>query len=220
MNARIIFIESNTSGTGRLFARAAREQGLRPILITDDPSRYKYVAEDAIDILLRETQNEEAVLEECRRVAASEHLVGVTTSSEYYVEIAARVASKLGLQGPRPEAVRACRDKQKQRVLLRAAGCGIPRFSKATSVKEAVTASVGIGFPVVVKPVSGSGSVGVKLCANSDEVARHAEALLRQRMNERGIALSCRILVESVAEGPEYSVEAFSNSIGMLRSVS
>jgi len=55
--------------------------------------------------------------------------------------------------------------------------------------------------------------VGVKLCANSDEVARHAKDLLRQRRNERGVALSRRILVESVAEGPEYLVEAFSNSI-------
>ena len=42
----LALIESNTSGTGRLFARAAAAQGFRPILLSEDPSRYTYAADD------------------------------------------------------------------------------------------------------------------------------------------------------------------------------
>src|SRR5687767_8206326 len=45
-----IFIESNTSGTGRLFARAARELGCRPAILTTFPDRYPYLAEDAVEV--------------------------------------------------------------------------------------------------------------------------------------------------------------------------
>ena len=209
----LTFIESNTSGTGRLFARAAREQGFRPILITNDPSRYKYAAEEEIDIILKDTQNEKALLEECRRLAFTSGLAGITTSSEYYAETTAKTASRLGLPGPRSSAVRACRDKYKQRVLLHRAGCCVPAFSKASSIKGALTAAQEMGLPVILKPVNGSGSVGVRLCANFHEVASHAQALLRQRTNERGLAVPHKVLIESVAHGSEYSVEAFSNNI-------
>jgi biotin carboxylase len=74
-------------------------------------------------------------------------------------------------------------------------------------VRGAVAAAQSLGFPVVVKPVSGSGSVGVRLCANTDEVACHAEILLGRKRNERGLPVLRRVLIELLAEGPEYSVE-------------
>lgn len=212
-NPCLAFVESNTSGTGRLFALATREQGFRPVLITDNPSRYNYAAEDGIDVILKDTQDEKALLEECRRLASTDGLAGVATSSEYYVEMTARIALRLGLPGPRLKAVRACRDKHSQRGLLRAAGCGVPEFRSATSVKGALAAAQRMGLPVIVKPVSGSGSVGVRMCISLDEVASQAKALLDQRENERGQALPQKVLVESIAQGPEYSVEAFSNKV-------
>ncbi|HEU4456584.1 MAG TPA: hypothetical protein VFR81_26185, partial [Longimicrobium sp.] len=42
----LLFIESNTSGTGRLFVQAAREIGYRPVLVTARPAKYAYLAED------------------------------------------------------------------------------------------------------------------------------------------------------------------------------
>lgn len=212
-NPYLAFVESNTSGTGRLFARAARDQKLRPVLITDNPSRYDYAAEDGIEVILKNTQDEDALLEECRRLARTGGLAAVATSSEYYAEMTARIACRLGLQGPPLKAVRACRDKHRQRDILRAARCAVPAFSSATSVKSALAAARCVGLPAIVKPVSGSGSVGVRMCTTLDEVASHAKALLDQRRNERGQTLPHKILVESIAQGPEYSVEALSNRV-------
>ncbi len=213
MNPWLVFIESNTSGTGRLFARAAREKGLRPILLTADSSRYPYVAEDEIAVLRVDTQDEEALLQACVSLGATASIAGVMTSSEYFIATAASLASKLGLPGPPPDAIRGCRDKSIQRSRLQAAGCGVPRFYCGSSVEECVAAANAIGFPVVVKPVDGSGSVGVKLCADAEQVASQAALLLAQQTNERGLPVRRSVLVESRIVGPEYSVETFCRSI-------
>lgn len=209
----LAFVESNTSGTGRLFARAAARQGFRPILLGADPSRYPYVEEDAITALRVDTQDQQALLDTCRRLADEPGLAGVTSSSEYFIATAAAIARQLGLPGPRPEAILTCRDKHMQRLRLQKARVGVPAFRPAESAAKAVAAAERLGYPVVVKPINGSGSVGVKLCADAGELRAHAEALLGQRQNERGLPVPRRILVEELAVGPEYSVEVFGDHV-------
>lgn len=213
MTRWLLFIESNTSGTGRLFAQVAREQGLRPLLFTDNRTCYQYALDDEIDVREIDTQDEKSLLAECRRLANVDGLAGITSSSEYFVVTAASLAQQLNLPGPCPTALRRCRDKGEQRIRLLDSDVGVPAFQVASTVNSAVQSAQEIGFPVVVKPVSGSGSVGVKLCANSDEVESHAAALLSQRHNERGMPVPQRILVEELANGPEYSVETFGRTI-------
>lgn len=209
MNEWLAFVESNTSGTGRLFARAASQHGFRPILLSDNPARYGYASQDGLDTLQVNTRTQTALLDACRRLAPANGLAGVTSSSEYFVSIAASIARRLRLPGPSPVAIGSCRNKYKQRRLLEKAGVPMPAFRRATSIKNAMGAAQNLGLPVIVKAVSGSGSVGVKLCLSLDEVKVHAAALLSRRHDERGAPVARRILVESVASGPEYSVETF-----------
>lgn len=214
----LAFIESNTSGTGRLFARAAAAAGLRPVLLLADPSRYPYAAEDALEVIRVNTQDEGALLDACRRLREGPGLAGVTSSSEYFVAAAARLASGFGLPAPSHEAVAACRDKHAQRRRLKAAGVGCPGFRLASTVDEAAAAACELGLPAVVKPVYGSGSVGVRLCEDAAAVAAHAAALLSQRENERGQPVPRRVLVEELASGPEFSVETFdAGVVGVTR---
>lgn len=205
----LVLIESNTSGTGRLFARAANQQGVRPILLTEDPSRYSYAEQDNLEVLRINTRDEAALLDACERLNSGAGVAGITSSSEYFILMAATLARKLGLPGAPPEVIATCRDKHAQRTCLREAGIGIPAFRSASSMSQAVQAAEELGFPVVVKPVGGTGSIGVRLCADGDEVALHADALLKQERNERGMAIPRRILVEELVAGAEYSVETF-----------
>lgn len=218
MTSWLALIESNTSGTGRLFARAAREQGYQPVLLTADPARYTYVAEESLDFVIVDSENRNAIADECRRLESDSGLAGVTSSSEYFIETAAIVARELNLPGPNPVAVRLCRDKYRQRKVLHKAGVGGPKFGSAATRPEAIRIATSIGFPVVIKTVGGSGSVGVRLCANESEVVFHASQLLQIRQNERGQRVPRRILVESLLDGPEFSVELFSgNVVGITR---
>src|SRR5262245_49942824 len=108
----LVLVESNTTGTGRLFCSAARAIGLRPVLFARDPDRYPYVAADRIDSRVLDTRDPAAILAGCAELAGS--VAGVTSSSEYSIAIAAEVARVLGRPHPDPDAVRACRDKGAQ----------------------------------------------------------------------------------------------------------
>ncbi|GAA3348503.1 hypothetical protein GCM10020358_67200 [Amorphoplanes nipponensis] len=74
-----------------------------------------------------------------------------------------------------------------------------------------MAAAADLGPPVVVKPVTGSGSAGVRLCADAGEVAEWAARLLGGDGGPTG-----PILVETAVRGPEFSVETFD---GVVRAV-
>ncbi|MGN6107963.1 MAG: ATP-grasp domain-containing protein, partial [Kofleriaceae bacterium] len=213
MRPALIFVESNSTGTGRLMARAAAQLGFRPLVLASAPERYAYLEQDRLAARTVDTQDEEQVLAACRALAADGGVAGVTSSSEYFVGMAAAVAERLGLPAPSAAAIRACTDKATQRRLLTEGRVPVPAWRSAVSVSEAVAAAGELGWPVVLKPVAGSGSIGVKLCRDPREVAEHAALLVTRTTNERGIAVPPVLLVESLVEGPEYSVEVFSSRI-------
>jgi biotin carboxylase len=208
----LLLVESNTTGTGRQFAQCARDLGVEPVLVTADASRYPYVALDGLRTERADTSDEAAV----RAVAWRTGAAGVTSSSEYYIAGAAAIARALGLPGPAPEAIRQCRDKSVQRRRLCEAGEPSPRFAVVRDAEAAVHEARQIGFPVVVKPVQGSGSVGVLRCADAAETARHVAALSAAATNERGQAVSSDVLVEEYLPGPEYSVEVYDGAVVMI----
>jgi biotin carboxylase len=212
----LLFIESNTSGTGRLFVRGAREIGCHPVLITARPDKYAYLSDDDAPEVVIVSRAEEAEIDAAiaRRFHDGADIAGITSSSEYFIAMAAALAARRNLPGPDAECVRTSRDKSHQREVLAAGGVHVPQFRVVTSVAEAIAAAREIGVPVVVKPVSGSGSVGVRACASAAEAGRHAASLLS--LADRADAP--RVLVESLIEGPEYSVEVFSGrAIGITR---
>jgi biotin carboxylase len=189
-----LLLESNTTGTGRDFAVAARRHGLVPVLLARDPDHYPYAAELGLDTRVIDTTDPAAVEAVARRLRPA----GITTSSEYFVETAARVAGRLGLPGPDPAAVARCRDKAAQRRHASAAGLPTPDFAECRTADGVRAAAARIGGPVVVKPVRGSGSVGVRRCADPEDAAGWAARLL---------AGTDRVLVERALDGPEFSVE-------------
>jgi S-sulfo-L-cysteine synthase (3-phospho-L-serine-dependent) len=210
------FLESNTSGTGALFVQAAAALGLRPVLLASDPAYYPYVERDGVDAVRLDTQDREALLAACSRLRDGEGLAGIWSSSEYFIPAAASLARELGLPGPDPDAVASCRDKGVQRARLAAAGVGQPRFRIVRSAAEAVSAvsaAEALGLPVVVKPVLGTGSLGVRQCADAREVEAAAAEILARRVNERGMSLPERLLVEELAVGPEVSIETFDREV-------
>jgi biotin carboxylase len=125
--------------------------------------------------------------------------------------MAAELAARHGLPHPDPAAVRACRDKESQRRRLRAAGLPGPAFQIATTPADAVPAAAGIGLPVVVKPVAGSGSIGIRLCESVAAVRAAAAAVLD--VADLALPPQRAVLVEEYLRGPEFSVETFDDRV-------
>jgi biotin carboxylase len=206
-----VLVESNTTGSGRLFCAAARELGLRPVVLARDPQRYPYLAEDGIEHRVLDTGSADTVLAACAELAGP--VAGVTSSSEYFVATASEAARALGLPHPDPAAVRACRDKASQRSILHAAGVGCPDFAVARTSAQAVTAAGRIGFPVVLKPGAGSGSVGVRLCGDAEQVRAAAERVLESDPAALGLPPQSAVLIEQYLDGPEFSVETLDDRV-------
>jgi len=208
-----VLVESNTTGTGRLFAERACDLGLVPHLLSVDATRYGYPAELGLPSHGCDTGSPAAVLEACRRLVGAQRVVGVTTSSEYFVDVAARVARSLGLPGEDPDVLTAARSKSVQRERFAAHGVDSPVHRTVMSAADAVAAALAIGLPVVVKPISGSGSLGVRRCDTREEVAGQARLLLGATADERARPAPTGVLVESYLAGPEYSVEVLAGKV-------
>ena len=114
---------------------------------------------------------------------------------EEYVELAARITRRFGLNGNSEETALAAR------------GLKVPAFIKVASYEEFLSAVREIGFPCVVKPLDGMASEGVlKL-----EGERDFKALYESMMEDcRRIAKTCfsELLVEEYVSGQEISWEA------------
>ncbi len=205
----LVLVESNTTGSGRLFCSCARQLGLRPVLLARDPARYPYLAADGIEHRVTDTGSAAALLAACRDLDGP--IAGVTSSSEYFIAAAAEAARVLRRPHPSPEAVRACRDKHAQRVRLSAAGVRCPAFAAARTPGEAAAAAARIGFPVVVKPVSGTGSIAVRRCQTQAQVrAAVAEAFAAP---DPALPPQDAVLVEEYLAGAEYSAELIDDQV-------
>ncbi|SFS90594.1 pyridoxal-phosphate dependent enzyme [Saccharopolyspora flava] len=201
----LVFVESNTTGTGMIALRTATRLGFAPVLVTADPSRYSGVEDTGCEVLTCDTEDDAAVL----AALGSRPVGGVTTTSDFYLEHAARLAEALGVPGKSSEAAAACRNKELTRTALRDAGVPQPAFAVAEDAEGVAAAVAEVGLPCVVKPLDGSGSQNVLWCADEATALAHAARVLAITENVRGQRSPGRVLVEECADGPEFSVEMF-----------
>ena len=120
-------------------------------------------------------------------------------------------AEHLGLAHNAPEAAALTRDKSAMRRRLEQAGVPQPAFALVDGGADAAAAAADIGFPVVLKPLTLSGSRGV-IRADTPEAAAAAAARIRQMLHLADGEPSAPLLVERFVPGVEVAVE------GLLRS--
>lgn len=207
----IIFVESNTSGTGEEFINISMKLGYESILLTNNEKRYSFI--DKVKVVKLNSNDKEEVYKFCKNIYEQGNLRGVATSSEYYIDTVAYVANKLKLPSGNYENIKLCRSKHYQREKLRKDGISVPKFYAICSEDEIDEKLVDINLPLIVKPVSGSGSVGVKYCENFKDLKEQAKELLSKEKNERGMTIPKKILVEEFIKGDEFSVECFNGSV-------
>ncbi|MGW0810972.1 ATP-grasp domain-containing protein [Nonomuraea sp. NPDC002799] len=207
MRRCLAFIEANTTGTGMMALRTARDLGLEPLFFTGRPERYRGLAGSGAEVVRCDTNDPAELRAAVTRWAG--RLCGVTTTSDFYVAAAAELAAALGLPGNPPEVVRLCRDKGRMRRELAGAGVRQPRFEVVTEPGQIPAALARVGLPCVAKPVDGSGSEHVRLCESEEETLDHAGRVLAVRTNVRGQPSAGAVLLEEYLRGPEFSVETF-----------
>lgn len=121
----------------------------------------------------------------------------VTAATDKPLVMMARIAEKYHFPFYSVETAQWSTDKfqMKQRFLESGVPCAKGRLVKSVEETDEMV------FPVIVKPRDNSGSRGVKLCRNREELAASmSEAFEVSKLDT--------VLVEEFIEGPEYSIES------------
>jgi carnosine synthase len=150
----------------------------------------------------------------------------ITTFIELSVPLVARLCEALGLPGFRPQAVDAARDKHRTRACLAASGLPTPRNVLIRDGRELEAAGVKVGFPAVLKPVSGAASLGVRKVESPEQLRQcyneviselsslvvSSGALIKKDENSTGGVdasniIDLALLLEQYLDGPEVDVD-------------
>lgn len=211
MSRRALVLVEGHRGNGPLYVQAARRLGLHPVTLSADPAQYEYLAEDRNEAVRVDTEDLDALIRECSRLSATCEIAGITGfagNDESISVTVGKLCQYFDLPGPNPASIERCCDKFAQRQVLAAAGIPIPAYRLAANAAEVECFAAEIGLPVVLKPAIGSGSIGVRLCRNADELAEHTTYLLSGKHEWRSLP---RILVEEFAQGPFFSAHTMEN---------
>ncbi|MER9560383.1 acetyl-CoA carboxylase biotin carboxylase subunit family protein [Mesorhizobium sp. M0323] len=210
MATRALILLEGTRNNGPLYVQGAQHLGLHSITLSADPTQYDYLAAETAAAIRVDTDNLDALIQECSRLRATYDIAGITSAEESVYAMVGKLCRHFDLPGPNPASIERCCDKFAQRQVLAQAGVPMPTYRLAADAMEAESAATEIGLPVVLKPAVGHGSSGVRLCRNLDEVAEHTTYLLGGKHIWRS---SPRILVEEFAQGPHYIVHIMGNEV-------
>lgn len=189
---------ANRGEIARRILRTARRLGVRTIAVHSEvDTGLPYVAEADEAVALdspRDFLSPDAILAAARETGASAVHPGYGFLSEN-PEFARRcTAAGLVWVGPSPEAMELLADKAAARAHMASAGVPVlPGSSGLTSVAEAVAAASELGFPLMVKAVSGGGGIGMGVASDAESLERAVRTALSRGGSAFGDA---RILLE------------------------
>ena len=196
MNTVTIVIETLTTGTG--FNIFYQNMGQLFYLFTKKPGKYLEVRNkqipDNVTVVEVDTTNEKTVYTKIKDLGLKPS--AIFSLSDGFVEIACRVACNFGCVANDPELIALCRNKQASRDRLQKMGVKTPEHyllpAKLTDTYK--------NYPYIVKPNSGTGSMGVLIAHDFAEL-KQCHACLKPQHSE--------ILIEEFLLGPLISNEVF-----------
>jgi biotin carboxylase len=121
----------------------------------------------------------------------------VISNWEPLVILAARLRERWGMPGMSVDTVRGFRDKKLMKDRVEAAGLRVPRSRRVRTERESRAAAEEIGYPLVMKPISGAGSADTHRVNDAKEL-EHVLPLMRSVAEA-----SC----EEYVEGEEYTFD-------------
>jgi biotin carboxylase len=214
--SRFVFVESNTTGTGQIAVERLLATQHHVTFLTRAPAKYAFLSsgDPRLDVHEIDTNDHDAVVCAIRHLQAQHPVDALLTFSDFYVVVVAEAAVRLGLRYLSPEPARLCREKPRTRSALKKAGLLTPEFWLLSSESDARALAQIVSYPCVVKPPSDSSSHGVRLVQSADELIAHYRVLASWKENVRGQRLNGDVLVESLLDGPEFSVETMTLAPG------
>lgn len=207
----IVFVDAFGTGNGLAIVARALDLGLHAVLLTERAGRFAgdrdhtilsdpsapLIVVDGVD-----TCSPHAIASALRRFAGAR--TGIVAQADRSALATAEACAITGHRFESPAAIMACTDKSVLRRELGVAGVSSVPWAAADDAGQLATAYRTLGAEagggVVVKPATGTASLGVRLCWTWADVHAAAQGLL-----EHGR----RVLIERYVAGPLVSIEVF-----------
>ncbi|MFN8570552.1 MAG: ATP-grasp domain-containing protein [Gemmatimonadaceae bacterium] len=196
----VIMLAPGYPGEMPYFCRGLALQGAKVYGVSDVP-------EDQLPRMTREHmagylkvpnfQDEDGVVRMVVAGVGSNTVDRVVCMWEPGVVLAAKLREALGVPGMRVEQAQTFRNKDIMKQKVTAAGLRTARHASATSIVQVREAAKDIGFPVIVKPIAGAGSMDTFRAGSAEEL----EASLSR------VKTYDEVNVEEFIEGDEYTYD-------------
>ena len=158
----VVFLAPAYPGEMPLFTRGLAEAGARVIGVGDQPiGALPETAKRALSDYVQITSwaDEDAVVSTVLAAVRGRNVDLVETLWEPTVLVAARLREAIGAPGLTVEQTVPFRDKGRMKEVVDAAGIRTPRSARATTVAGCREAIEQIGYPAIIKPIAGAGSL-------------------------------------------------------------
>ncbi|MBW4083896.1 ATP-grasp domain-containing protein [Paenibacillus sp. S150] len=198
----------------KMHFQQAKVYGAALYLMMENPT---WELEYVDHVVCANVRNIEEAVQNARALSQKVAIDGVVTFVEHAVPTAAAVAEALGLPFISQEAAYKSRNKYEMRQQYEAFGIKCPQYALVDSVDEARAFTEQAGYPVVVKPIIGGGSLAVLKINNEKELRAHFERMklsVWETFKEDAVyprawsACGGKMLIEEYIKGIEISVES------------
>jgi biotin carboxylase len=196
----VAFISPAYPPEQRDFSRGLAQVGARVVGIGDGPQGgLPPGVQQALSAYLQVPNlfDEQRAAERIAQALAPHGIDRVESNWEPTVLLAARVRELLGVPGMSRDTVLGFRDKETMKQRLRAAGVRVPHSRRVRTTEEALAAGEEVGYPLIIKPISGAGSADTFRCESQGEL----EAALRRTEHVAEAS------VEEFVDGDEYTFD-------------
>ncbi|MCC7539449.1 MAG: ATP-grasp domain-containing protein [Deltaproteobacteria bacterium] len=197
---RVVFLSPRYPQEMRQFTRGLAEVGAEVLGVGDgspEPELRRYLSGY---LEVPSIMDEDDVIARVQGWLRGRSIDRVLANWEPLVVLAARMRERFGVPGMSVDAVRGFRDKQLMKERVAAAGLRVPRAERVRSVKDVWRAVEAIGFPAIVKPISGAGSADTYKVESTRDMERVLPHL------RHVVEASC----EEFIEGEEYTYDTAS----------
>ena len=199
----VIMIAPGYPGEMPYFCRGLAAHGAKVYGLSDVPERdLPALTRENLSGYLQVSNfiDEEAVVRQVVEAVGRNSIERVVCLWEPGVLLAAKLRETLGIPGQGIEQAITFRNKDVMKQAITKAGIRTARHASATSVAQIRAAAESIGFPVIVKPIAGAGSMDTFRAGSMAELDRELSQV--QSYDE--------VNVEEFIEGEEYTYDTIS----------
>jgi biotin carboxylase len=221
----LLFLETNSTGTGSKAMKIAKEFGFKVHFWTIGFEQYSSMNEEehpkniCDEFLVIDTYDVKKMIKIIKDRGLN--FSGVLAFDDYHLYSAAAIAKEFSLPGHSLQSLERVRNKGIMREYLSNSQFELilqPKYYIISSLEDLKMKE--ISFPCIIKPVDDSGSNGVSICANKKQLKKALIEEMKRKVNERGYHLKNEWIVEELLKGNEYSAEMiYSNGKWKLISI-